>query len=270
MAPAITAEELLDYLVSSTRLMLWFARDWKRKNPGEPFADTIRQRTDIFRRTSLHEDHADGSAANKDNLEKWEEVVGMIAAIHEETLAAPDSSEFEDRVTVELMPYFRGRIDRDLRDYGNRVDVRNYQCGSLRYNLEPAEDGKRIGFHIANACYPESPFADPAYFPRCFLELFTQVEEKFGVTEIGTGTWLNSHPRWLALFPRAWHENLSQPGVDVRGHYGFWGQFITARKTFNHKLGKQMRATGEFPYATRSSWCLIADLRRHLCENFAV
>jgi hypothetical protein len=89
-------------------------------------------------------------------------------------------------------------------------------------------------------------------------------EKQFGVREIGTATWLNSVPRWLRFFPAEWLANLSPPFTDAYWHYGFWGQFITARKTFNHNLGAQFRQTGVMPYTLRASWCTIAAMREHL------
>jgi len=164
----------------------------------------------------------------------------------------------------------RARVDRDLEDIKNAKDLAKYQCGSLRYNLSPDTDNpQRIGFHIANACCPCSIFDDPLYLPGCFLALMGQCEAKFGVTEIGTGTWLNSHPKWLALFPPEWSDNMSPPRTDIQWHYGFWGQFVSARKTFNHKLGKKFRETGELPYSLRSSWCRIETMRKHLLTLIA-
>lgn len=260
----ITRNEHLDYLESSVRLKLWFVRQHLQKHPDEPFRFALDHRVDIWRKTSLNPEHLDG-AWSVERCPRWPALASALEAIHLKTRDEPTSAGFEDQSLALLRPYLHARADRDLEDIRNKVDLRSYQCGSLRYDtaVRP-EHPQRIIFHIANDCYPESPFADPAYFPRCFLDLMAACEQRFGVREIGTGTWLNSEPRWLRLFPEEWRANMSAPITDVYWHYGFWGQFLTARKTFNHKLAAQFRQTGEWPYALRSSWCTITALRKDL------
>jgi hypothetical protein len=63
---------------------------------------------------------------------------------------------------------------------------------------------------------------------------------------------------------------MSAPDENIRGHYGFWGQFLTARKTFNHKLAKQFMETGKMPFQTRRSWCSIESMRKHLKDKFGI
>lgn len=264
MAEEITCAEHLDYLVSSVRLMLWYVWRSLEEHPEQTFSDAVHNRTDIWRRTTLNANYLDGSPDKRDTPE-WAELLKTLEVIYQRHRQNGSAQGFEEEAIACLMPYFAPRVERDLVDLRNRVDLAQYQCGSLRYNLEPDRNSpQRTSFHIANACYPESPFADPQHFPRCFRELMDQCEKKFQVTEIGTGTWLNSYPRWLQLFPQDWLDHMSPPNYDVQWHYGFWGQFLTARRTFNHKLGRQFRETGRIPLPPRSSWCTIAAMRRHL------
>ena len=88
--------------------------------------------------------------------------------------------------------------------------------------------------------------------------------ERFGAVKVGTSSWLNSVPRWLEWFPEEYRAGLSEPDLDVRWHYGFWGQFINARGCFNAAAGDHLRRTGRFPYYPRSGSCTIAALREHL------
>lgn len=258
------AEEHLDYLVSSVRLMLWFARKWALAHPEEAMADILQKRVDIYRRTDLYCDYLD-STRDMYVSEKWSALKDALIEFYNRTKADPDSSSFEQCGIDLMLPGFKSRVERDLEDIKNRLDVAKYQCGSLRYDLAISEETPgRIGFHIANACYPRSIFDDPLYLPGCFFALMTECEARFGATEIRTGTWLNSHPKWLALFPEEWAVNMGPPNTEPGWHYGFWGQFLTARKTFNHKLGRIFRDTGEFPYPPRSSWCSMAAMRKHL------
>jgi hypothetical protein len=59
-------------------------------------------------------------------------------------------------------------------------------------------------------------------------------------------------------------ENMSDPETDVAWHFGYWGQFINSRGTFNHRRGEELRRTGEFPFPPRFSWCKFVDLEEHL------
>jgi hypothetical protein len=263
----ITKEEHLDYLESISRLMLWFAREWKKTHPGEDFESIIRNRTDIWRKTSLFPGGPDGPLTGYP--ETWLQMLHKLLEAYEETKKDSDSSRFEEISIALLKPYWIGRIDRDIMEHPDVTHAAGYQCGSLRYELAPGKDNpKRISIHIANACYPGSLFDDRLYLPACLIVMTTQCTAKFGVTEIETGTWLNSNPKWLELFPDEWTQNMSPPLEDICCHYGFWGQFLTSRRTFNHKLGAKFRQTGKMPYALRKSWCSISSLRKHLDSKY--
>ena len=68
----------------------------------------------------------------------------------------------------------------------------------------------------------------PLHLPVCFMELMDRGEKEYGYDTLTTGTWLNDTPRWLAMFPEEWINNLS--GSDD----GFgWHFVVTARGTFN-------------------------------------
>ena len=267
MPAEITPEEQLDYLESSSSLMLWFAREWAKAHPSENFRSIIRKRTDIYRRTDFNPEWLDYCGTGLP--EGWLNVLDELEKIYLETKADSSSKDFEKRCIDLLHPHFVTRVERDIAAQPSGTQKTGYQCGSLRYDSEPAKNNpQRIGFHIANACYPASPFDDPLYMASCLLVLSTQCAAKFGVTEIGTGTWMNSLPKWLELFPKEWQENMGPPSDDIAWHYGFWGQFITARRGFNHKLGAQFRKSGKIPYVMRSSWCSISSLRKHLETKF--
>lgn len=263
----ITKEEQLDYLESSSGLMLWFAREWHKTHQEEGFESIVRNRTDLFRMTTFNSGGLDSPIAGYP--EAWLQILSKLSKIHDETKGEEDSSRFEGKCAGLLRPYWIGRLERDIKGQHDVTLVAGYQCGSLRYELAPDKNNpQRITFHIANACYPGSLFDDRLYLPACLLVLTTQCAAKFGVTEIGTGTWLNSHLKWLELFPEEWEKHMGQPNEDICWHYGFWGQFITSRRTFNHKLGAKFRQTGKMPYAPRSSWCSISSLRRHLESKY--
>jgi hypothetical protein len=264
MPQEITPAEHLEYLVSSVRLIFWFVWRWMDEHPQETFADTIQNRTDIWARTSFNPSYLD-PRCNKVYSTQWHDLIKALESVYSYNRKSGTAQTFEDDAIALVMPYLSARVERDLVCIRNKVDVEHYQCGSLRYDIKPNPDTpKRVGIHIANACYPASPFDDPLYFPRCFMDLLDQVEKKLQVTEFACGSWMNSYPRWLRFFPREWLDNMSPPNSNVWGHYGFWGQFMTSRKTFNHKLANQFRETGRFPYPLRYSFCTIAAMKNHL------
>ncbi len=266
MSVEISPAEHLDYLVSSIRLMLWFTWHSIDEHPEETFVDTIQKRTDIWRRTSLNPSYlATTGIQDKFESPEWRELLRILEDLYIRNRREGSAQGFEDESIAFLMSYLSPRVERDLKDIQNKIELGSFQCGSLKYNKEPNPNcPRRIEFHIGNACYPASPFDDPLHFPRCFMDLINQCEDKFNVTEIGTGTWMNSAARWMKLFPQEWQENLGPPNYDVRGHYGFWGQFMTGRKTFNHKMGYRFRETGHIPFPSRYSWCTIEAMRSHL------
>ena len=140
-----------------------------------------------------------------------------------------------------------------------------YNAGSLKYDAPLAElPRNHCNFHIANAVSPRSIFADPAYLPQCFMTLMDNSGREHGYDILRTFTWLNDRPRWLELFPREWHDNLDAPYPEIWGNYGFWGQLVTARGTFNAELGEHVRAHGELKYKPRKSHCSFAAMRGHL------
>jgi len=262
-------EEMEDYLVSIVKLKLWFLWEWLAKHPAEKFLEALEGRVDIFRKTSLNASYQDAPVLDVPKPDAWKALERELDCLYSDAKAKGSFESFEAAAMERLTPLLLERAGRDLEDLRAGRDTAHYQCGSLRYNLAPdAANPQRIGFHIANACHPGSPFDDRLYFPSCLMALATQCQLKFGVTEIATGTWLNSHPKWLELFPKRWQDGLSEPNADIRCHYGFWGQFLTARKTFNHKLAAQFRKTGQMPFLPRSSWCSIEELRKHLLEKF--
>jgi len=142
--------------------------------------------------------------------------------------------------------------------------VLDYQCGCLKYDPPYKQWPHRVWFHIANPLMPCSIFDDPGYVPGCLRDLMTRSAAEFDVYELGTNTWLNSYSRWSEYFPDEWRNNLGPEIKDVKWHFGFWGQFLTARGTFNERNGRQLRETGEFPFWPRQAWCTFEALRKHL------
>jgi len=265
MANLKTLDEHREYLYQLVRLNLFFLRNWLTEHPKETLSAVLRKRTDIYRKTSINKELLNPATLNFECPEwlKLEHQLELVYKQHKDNAAT-----FEDAAFAVFKDSIDERVEKDYKDDSR---LAGYQCGSLRYNEhEDVLKHETTSFHIANALQPESFFADPQYLPRCFLDLMRQTAEKYGSTKLYTGTWLNSLPRWLELFPQEWQDNLSPKNTDVQWHYGFWGQFITARGTFNYKYGELMRKTGKMPFYPRSSSCSFANMKKHLKEKYNV
>ena len=264
-------DEVLDYLVSSVNLSIWFIWRWLSEHPEEKFKYTFNNRVSILHKTTFNPGHLDAhlDLENIPESAEWLNILNSLEHYYKSARKKHDFSSFEKRSMATLVPLLKGRVDRDIEHLKSDKDTEKYQCGSLRYNLCVDQDNpKRIGFHIANACFPGSMFDDKTYLPACFVVLMNQCEAKFGISEIGTSTWLNSLPKWNALFPDAWQKNMGPASENIQWHYGFWGQFLNSRKTFNHGLAEQFKKTGKMPFLPRTSWCRTSEMRSHLKKFF--
>jgi hypothetical protein len=260
-----TIEEHREYLYEIVKLKLFFLLNWLQEHPDETLSDVLRNRIDIYRKTAVNSGLLNPTELRFEAPE-WLAMEHQLTDVYKQFKNDPE--EFEKK-SFEI---FKDSIDARLEaDFQDDSALKNYQCGSLRYNeYEDGEVQETIGFHIANALQPHSIFEDPEYLPRCFVDLMDQTAKKYGSTRLSTRTWLNSLPRWLELFPAEWQENLQPPVEDVQWHYGFWGQFITARGTFNYKYGKILRETGKLPFYPKYSECSFSAMRKHLKEKYGV
>ncbi len=255
-----TLEEHRTYLHEIVRLKLWFAWHWLREHPDEPFAHVLRERVDIYRKLDVNEGWLNPRVCVWDDP-RWLELETRTHELYLKHRQDEDAFAFVE----ETFPLFQPGLDaRAPRDFADRSGLDGYNYGSIRFDPPGQAHPTRIAFHIANAIAPRSIFEDPAYLPACLLETMRRAEEAHGAEELETFTWLNSVPDWLALFPEEWHRHLTPPNYDILWHYGYWGQFITARGTFNARRARRFYDTSMLPYPPRGSWCTFAALREHL------
>lgn len=265
MANPKTLDEHREYLYQMVKLQFFFLRNWLSGHPKETLSAVLRNRIDIYRKTSINKELLN-PVATKFDCPEWLELEHRLELVYKQY--KDNAAAFEEAAFAVFKPTIDERVEKDYKDESR---LAGYQCGSLRYNEhEDSLKHETTSFHIANALQPESIFADPQYLPRCFLELMRQTSQKYGSIKLYTGTWLNSLPRWLELFPQEWQDNLSHENTDVQWHYGFWGQFITARGTFNYKYGEIMRQTGKMPFYPKNSSCSFVNMKKHLKEKYGV
>lgn len=275
--PARTIDEHAEFLREYVRLQLWFLWTWLSRHPDEDFRFAIRNRVDIFRKTALNPRRSKNTTAPGPFDARWIEIENEALRLYLR-LRNESADAFEREAWELLRPHVEARVERDFLE-GDGLE--GYQCGSLRYHAPRRLLGYRLSawlsrilrgrprkifFHIGNSLAPRSIFADREHLPRCFFQLMHETREKYCAGALTTRTWLNSYPRWLELFPPQWHENLTAPSDEVDWSQTCWGQFVTARGTFNYKHAEILRRTGNLPYRPRSSWCSFTEMERHLRE----
>ncbi len=256
----LTFEEHLDFGSQFAALQLHYLWRWMKLHPEEDFRKALRNRTDLCRKTDPAPKHFDVAAIDYARPE-WLKMEDGITALYEDRKIFASAAKFEKEALAVAAPAIAKFAKLT---YGSTAKFDEYQCGSLKYD-NPTEKAPRVvNFHIGNAIAPKSIFQDRSYLVGCFMEMMDQTEEKFGADTIQTHTWLNSLPKWLEYFPKEWIDNMGPESRDVQWHFGFWGQFVSARGDLNMKYAKMLRETGEFQFWPRGSHCSFKSMRKHL------
>ena len=253
-----TIDEHRDYLYEAVRLKLFFLHKFLEENPAEEFSFALRNRVDIFRKTSLNPEGLNPAGdyfATPGYLE-FEEILFTLYKFYQH-----DREEFERIGFNFVRPYIDARVERDFYD---RSALAGVCCGFLRVMRPtvPEKPGVSV-FHMVNTRKPDSFLDDPEFMKESLLAL-CDLAESYGAVEVGTNSWLNQVPAWLHYFPDSFLANREAANTDVRWHYGFWGQFINARGCFNKKAGDFLRKNGKFPCYPSYAHCPVSDLREHL------
>ncbi|MFA5864771.1 MAG: hypothetical protein WC975_08790 [Phycisphaerae bacterium] len=266
MAEPKTVEEHRIYLYDIVKLKLFFLHRWLGEHPEETFSNVLRNRVDIFRKTEVYPGLRVSALTETlcFDIPQWLEMENAAARIYSET--KDDEAAFEKSAFDVFKPSLDARCKRDYLD-SSVV----YQCGCFRHDLKILHpEINAMEFHITNSKSPESFLDYPDYVKECFMQLLDIAEKDFGATNIRTKTWLNSLPRWLEYFPKEWLDRMSEEDVSVLWHLGFWGQFITARGTFNHKYGRMLRESGRLPFYPRFAYCSISAMRAKLDASLQI
>ncbi len=255
-----TLEEHREYLYQIVRLKLFFLHNWLREHQDETFQYVLRNRVDIYRKCDANPGGLNPVDLHFDEA-PWLELENAAGDIYNS--CKNDIQAFEDRAFLVFKPSLDARCERDYTDDSAQQSYAKCGCGSLKHE-DALRDEETVAFHISNMVSPKSIFTDRDYLPKCFMKMMDAVEKKLGAKRIRTGTWLNENPKWLEYFPREWMDNMEAPLENVQWHYGFWGQFISARHTFNAKYGDILRKTGRLPFYPRVSNCSIAAMREKI------
>lgn len=241
------------FMLAMTPLAVDFSYMWKTAHPDERLRDIINKRSYLVELLQLDKNEVE-------NLPLWRDFLSKAEDLYSNRVPR---SRFEQELSAELLPFALSRLNKY---YESRMAVpRKYNAGSLKYD-PPLDELPRnyCNFHISNLLAPGSFFDDPEYLPHCFMELMEKSEKEYGYDTLHTYTWLNSYPRWLALFPREWQENAEAPANEIIGNLGYWGQLITGSGEINRKAEQYVREHGTLRYKTRRSHCSFKSMRDHL------
>jgi hypothetical protein len=255
-------EEHLHYVREMCKLKLWFVWTWLKQHPEETFEQVLRCRTNMYGLTAFG--RGKGRATEAEYADPaWRALLEPAKEAYEAARQDADASRFER----DAFAIFRAAIEAEACvSYAAGPPGRGWPCGSLSFDPPRPDHPATIHFHIANAVQPRSIFDDRDYLPKCFFCIMDTAERDHGADTLMTGTWLNSLPRWLELFPQEYRDHMGPEERDIRWGGGFWGQFINARGCFNEKYARIFRGTGLMPYARRTSWCSFKSMREHLVK----
>jgi hypothetical protein len=258
----LTFDEHQNLISELTKLQLHFLWNWLKKYPGEEFSKALRDRIDLCRKTDSSPKGFDIAEVNFETMQ-WKKLETALLQIYQNHRHDENADQFESAAFQIIFPLLDQFAQKT---YGKSTKFDSYQCGSLKYDKPDDKYPGTVFFHIANAVAPKSIFSEPEYLSSCLQELMNQSEKEYAADSLRTETWLNSLPKWLEYFPEEWKHNMKKESKNVQWHFGFWGQFISAKGTFNAKYAQRLRDCGDFPFWPRESRCSFIDLRKHLKE----
>lgn len=246
------------YVKGFTALSLWYVCKAMREG-NEPFADVVNRRVNIYRNTSFYDGRR--HPATEDVGAEWAGVLERLEALYEQHRGEPSTARFEAAGLDLLWPCLEARLRRVPE--GPKAD-RPYGCWTFDYRRED-----RLSLHIANVYSPKSPLSEMILpFAASLVRLLRDSRaQRPEVAVVRCGSWLNSAPPFLALFPDSWAEGaVANP--DIRFTMGHWGQFTDRRGDFHRRNGERFRATGKLPYPCSTCECPIEEALDHLAARF--
>jgi len=243
------------FLQGFIRLSLWYVRNAVQAG-DECLEDIVNRRVYIYRNTTFFDGKNHPSAG--DVGPEWTDILTRLAEIYERRKDDPPQ-RFEAEGLAMLWPHL---LMETVEDTKSRK--RPYDCWT--YDLR--EEGT-LNLHISNVYRPRSPLSELRIpFAASLLRMVRGCRSRRpDVKDVRCSTWLNSMPRFQALFPTAWTKSMViAPEINYTA--GFWGQFIDRKGDFHLKNGELFRETGELPYPCSVCECRIDRLMSHIQKRF--
>lgn len=260
-----TDAEHLTFLKELSALKVNFALAWARRHPGTAFSRALTERTFFFNLGAWHGGHIyDNPEPTAEGARAWADFLSRADGLSTQ----PDA----EAAILGLLPqdeaYFVPRVARDQAELHHPERGLAARSGCLWTFANPSTLShprldkalRLMEFHIANHRYPDSFLKEPDAV-RAEVVALAHRARSLGFDGIGTNSWLNDLPAWVACFPAVWATRRT-PADDeqVGGHLGCWGQVVTARQTLNPKAAAFVRTHGRFELRTRASWLRVEDL----------
>ena len=249
----------VNFVKELTKLSLWYVRKVLREEEIS-FADAV-NRVDIYRKTSLYDGRSHPSRC--DVGPRWAEILDQVKGIFDRHRDDPYSELIEAEGLALLWPYLEARL-LENKDQGKGEDERPYECWDGGYS-----DEGRLSIHIYNIYKPRSPLSDMRIpFAASLIRLLhDSTQRRPGMEIVQCVSWLNSAPRFQALFPNGWIRSARLRGT-IGYTAGYWGQFYDRRGGFHDRNGAAFRETGELPFPCLSCEWPISEVMEHLEDKF--
>ena len=248
-----------NYTESVVRLMVHFA--WRQSQASDQPIDAVLDRqVDIRRKTSIWVHR--GKGTSDEQVERdWDIIRSQLATRILEYSGGPETQELEEDCWQVLAQLIEPVLSETCPRSWTLMDER-YRCWS--YDLTESESGA-ISIHVANAYQPESPFGvHRDDLVSTLMELLGDVRHAHPeVMTVRCGSWLNSYPPFISLFPVEWSDSLVLTS-ETGANWGWWGQYMRHDVAFHEKNAEVLRRTGRHPYWAGWAHCDIGELVSHL------
>jgi hypothetical protein len=219
----------------------------------------VNTRVDLFRMTRMY--RGDRHPSRDDTIPEWETLLSDLRAIFHRHADSTDTTDLEREALDLVWPHFE--LPSGAPASLQLPQDRPYECWTFNY------DADRIHLHIYNVYRPHSPLGDmrPEFTASLLQLLKDSLVRRPDVQTVACGSWLNSVPTFLDLFPPAWAQSAVL-SPEVRYTMGYWGQFTDRRGGFHHPNGNALRQTGNFRYPAQRCHCAIHEAIAHLDSHF--
>tara|TARA_Y100000814_G_scaffold267602_1_gene222104 strand:+ start:190 stop:996 length:807 start_codon:yes stop_codon:yes gene_type:complete len=247
-----------NYYLGFAKLSIWYAR--KRILEGSSdFENAFNERVNIFRNTSLSQN---GLHPTKDVIPEWDALLKKVEQIFVEYIQSDDTSALEQKSLDIFWPVLEESALKAI-PYRPTLDERPYESWSRDYHEDV------VNIHINNVYKPDSPLSEKRpQFAAALIRLLEDTQElNPEVTKVACGSWLNSVPTFLEIFPGVWKAS-GQRSKNVRYTLGHWGQFMDRRGDFHASNGARFREMGDFPYPSLHCTDSLEAVLCHLREKF--
>jgi hypothetical protein len=270
-----------DYSEGMIRLGVWYVR-WLLacgRISERHLRDALTRRVNIYRLTSLWDGVRDPASGFHDP--EWDRLADRLMSL-ELRFSFEQVSELEKRSVALLEPWLGDKpeqregplfgcwtyevVGESITDGPGLVGrLTNYRkiASRLRRLAGLATPERHAALHFFNAYSPLSPF-DHVRSVACSLRaLICDCRQRHPtVRTLWCQTWLNSHPAFLALFPKPWPDSAAVRTIEdadrrscgraLLNTHNWWGQFMRSDGTFHKGRAQRFRESGgRFPFSNR-------------------